>query len=144
MEDHPNFTGVWRADFEQSNLQIEAPKFSEFTIQHEEPVLLLSRIHRAEGYEDAFSLRLSTDGKESVVTKASSVIKCTCVWQGNSLQFLSKILGKGFEATNTVTYTLSEDGQEILADERYEGPPKSYHNVWVLVRQHREGIHVEE
>ena len=135
MIERPNFTGVWRADFDQSNLEIEAPLFSEFTIQHEEPTFLLSRTHRAEGSEDSFSMRLSTDGRESVITKSNAVIRCRCFWEGAALRFESMIAGAGFEAANTVLYSLSEDGREILADERYDGPPKSYHNVWVLVRR---------
>ncbi len=34
-----------------------------------------------------------------------------------------------------VRYSLSPDGSEIVADEIYNGHPKSYHNQWVLVRK---------
>ncbi len=135
MTTHPDFSGVWSADFGRSSLEIQAPTSTEFTIRHEEPSLVLSRTHRAAGYEDTFTLELLTDGREQSIRKGDAEIRCRCTWQGESLRFESRILGGGAEALNIVVYTLSEDGRGIVTDERYSGPDRSYRNRWVLVRR---------
>jgi hypothetical protein len=137
MTDHPDFSGVWWADFGKSTLEIEAPASTLFEIHHDDPVLLITRTHKAEGFEDTISLTLSTDGTESLHHRNKVELRIHCSWQGSSLLCRSKILVGDSEAENTVIYTLSPDGQQILADERYVGPPKDYHNQWVLVRDRR-------
>lgn len=37
--------------------------------------------------------------------------------------------------TNTVRYTLSENGQMLTEDEREVAPDSNEHNVWVLKRE---------
>lgn len=135
MTTRPDFTGLWKVDFKQCKLEIEAPTSSEFSMQHNEPLLSLTRTHKAEGYEDTFSLQLSTDGKETITHKGEMEIRSTCVWQGASLCFRSRIRSPGIEAENVVVYSMSEDRQQITADETFKGPPRNYHNKWVLVRQ---------
>ena len=131
----PNFSGVWQVDFRKSNLEIKAPTSSMFTIQHEDPLLKLTRTHKADGYEDTFSLALSTDGTECISQKGDVEIRSTCVWRDATLCFQSRFLVEGAKAENVVIYSMSEDGQEIVADETFVGPLMSYHNKWVLVRQ---------
>ncbi len=137
MSSKPDFSGTWQVDFRKSRLQIEAPTSSVFKIQHNEPSLTLERTHKAEGYEDTFSLALTTDGSETITHKGEVEIRSTCVWQGRSLRFHSRILAHGAKAENLVIYSMSADGQEIIADETFTGPPKNYDNRWVLVRQSR-------
>lgn len=140
MNEHPDLSGVWHVDFQRSRLEIEAPTSSVFTIQHNDPSLLLTRTHRAEGYEDTASLALSTDGRESVHHKGEVEIRSTCVWQGDSLRFRSEIIAERINALNVVVYTMSSDGREMVADETFTGPPRNYHNEWVLVKQVRTPI----
>ncbi len=138
MNSKPNFTGAWQVDFGRSELEIEAPASSLFEIEHDEPSLALKRTHKAEGYEDTFSLVISTDGRQVVTHRGDVEIRSTCVWQENSLCFRSKIIARGSTAENIVIYSLTEDGNAIVADERFTGPPRSYHNKWVLLRQPKE------
>ncbi len=134
MTRHPDFTGVWRADFNKCSLEIDAPASSVFAIQHNDPFLLLSRTHRAHDYEDTFALELSTDGEEHTIHKQGTELRCRCVWQGASLCFHARFLLDGVEAQNDVSYSMSPDGKEIVADEKFNGPSRNYHNRWVLVR----------
>ncbi|MBZ5638964.1 MAG: hypothetical protein LAO51_09450 [Acidobacteriia bacterium] len=137
MSDQPDFSGIWRADFERSRLEIEVPSSTVIRIEHEEPAFVLTRTHAAGDVRDVFSVRLVTDGRETVSRKDSAEILTRCAWEGASLSFHSRILSGGTEATNVVVYKLSPDGGELVADETYQGPPKSYHNTWVLVRDER-------
>jgi hypothetical protein len=41
----------------------------------------------------------------------------------------------GEHGTNTVRYTLSENGQTLTEDEREVSPDSNEHNVWVLKRE---------
>lgn len=135
MIQHPNFSGVWEVDFQKSRLEIEAPSSSTFVMDHKDPALTLTRTHRAEGYEDTITLALSTDGSLCINHKGEVEIRSTCVWQGSALCFRSEVLARGIRAENTVVYEMSDDGREIVADETFQGPPRNYHNRWVLVRK---------
>jgi len=135
MTDHPNFSGIWFADFGRSKLEINAPEATVIQIKHNEPEFLLTRTHEGEDTKDTFTLRLSTDGKVCVHLIGSIEIRAVCVWEGNSLLFTSRIMLEQSQAENMVRYTLSPDGSEIVADETYKGPPQNYHNQWVLVRK---------
>ena len=135
MKNRPNFSGVWCADFRRSKLEIAAPKSTVIQIDHNEPEFLLTRTHEGEDTKDTISLHLSTDGKECVYHKGPLEIRSVCVWEGDSLLFTSRIMSGQSQAENIVWYALSPDGSEIVADETYNGPPKSYHNQWVLVRK---------
>lgn len=134
MKDHPDFSGVWCADFKRSKLEIEAPASTTFQMNHEDPFLLVNRMHKAKDFEDQVALQHRTDGKETLFCKGNLEIRIICSWKGTSLVCCSRFMVGESEAENVVTYTLSTDGQELLADERYSGPPRSYHNRWVLVR----------
>lgn len=134
MTRRPNFSGIWIVNFAESKLEIEAPESSTFKIRHDEPSFVLTRTHKAKDYEDTFSLEMSTDGKEYNIAKGNIEIRGNCKWQGETLVFQSRLLLGTSEGKNVVQYCLSEDGQQLIADERYEGEPKSYHNVWVLYR----------
>jgi hypothetical protein len=135
MSIHPDFSGTWRADFERSRLEIQPPSSSVFTIRHNDPSLFLTRTHRAEQYEDTFTLPLLTNGQETRTRKGDVQIRCTCIWKGNSLHLDSRVVSCGMESRNAVVYTMSEDGREIVAEETFDGPSSKYHNVWVLVRE---------
>lgn len=138
-ERRPDFSGVWRADLERSRLEIEAPDATIIRIEHEDPSFLLTRTHQAGAVSDTLSLSLSTDGSECVADREGTSIRSRCEWRGSSLRFHSILRRGEVAATNLVVYTMSSDGREIRADERYEGPPRSYHNRWVLVRETRGG-----
>lgn len=135
MSDHPDFSGAWRVDFSQSELEIEVPTETMIRIEHKDPLFHLTRTHKSGDYEDTFSIQLSTDGSESVIHKQDIHIRSKCTWQGSSLCFASKILHGASEADNVVVYTLSPDGRQLSADERFSGEPKSYHNRWVCVKE---------
>jgi hypothetical protein len=135
MTDHTNFSGVWRADFQRSKLEIDTPKSTMIQIEHNDPEFLLTRTHEGKDTKDTISLHLSTDGKECIHHKGPMEIRSLCVWEGDSLLFTSRIISGQSQAENNVRYRLSADGSEILANETYNGPPKSYHNQWVLVRK---------
>ncbi len=135
MNDRPNFSGVWCVDFGRSKLEIDAPKSTVIQIEHNEPEFLLTRTHKSENTEDTISLRLSTDGKECVQHKGPLKIRSVCVWEGDSLLFMSRIISGQSRAENIVRYTLSPNGNELMGKETYNGLPRSYHNQWVLIRK---------
>ncbi len=135
MTQRPNFSGIWVADFAQSKLEIEAPESSLFKVRHEDPSFAFSRTHKAKDYENTISLEMSTDGKEFNISKNNIEIRGNCKWQGETLVFESRLLRGSSEGRNVVRYRLSQDGRQITADERYDGEPKSYHNIWVLNRK---------
>lgn len=135
MTQRPNFSGIWVVNFAESKLEIEAPESSLFEIRHDDPSFVLSRTHKAKDYEDTFSLEMSTDGKEFNTSKRNIEIRGNCKWQGEILVFESRLLWGTSEGKNVVRYRLSQDGRQLTADERYDGEPKSYHNLWVLNRE---------
>jgi hypothetical protein len=119
MLDRPNFSGVWRADFKRSNLEIESPQSTVIKIEHKDPQFYLTRTHSASGAEDTLQLRLTTDGQEHIHFIGDVEIRSRCVWDDDTLVFISRLNRTGFDAENVVRYRLEQDGKEIVADEVY-------------------------
>ncbi len=137
MTQRPNFSGIWVVNFKESKLEIEAPESSLFNIRNDDPLIVLSRTYKAKDYEDTFSLEMSTDGKEFDTSKSNIEIRGNCTWQGDTLIFESRLLRGNSEGKNVVRYRLSQDGRQLTADERYDGEPQSYHNLWILNRKNK-------
>jgi len=130
----PNFSGTWRANFAKSKLQIQQPESTVFTLDHREPVFILSRTHTFAGKSDTWGIELTTDGKEIVKREAGRTIRARLAWEGHSLVFDVKLdlpEGKGHDK---VKYSLSRDGKTFTAHESYRDPQHAYDNVWVFDR----------
>ena len=135
MPNRPNFSGVWHADFKRSQLEIQSPQSTVIKKEHDDPQFILTRTHSANGANDTFQVKLTTDGQEHIYFMGDMEVHSNCVWDDDSLVFKSRLHRAGFDAENVVRYTLEQEGTEIIADEVYSGAPKSYHNKWVLIKE---------
>lgn len=131
----PDFTGTWRFNPDKSSLQIPAPEYTSFEIEHREPRFHLERTHVFGGNRDIFSIDLMTNGEAVVQAHAGFEIHASLHWEGETLMFESKLKREGEQATNIVRYSLSDDGQNFIAAEQFCGNEYSYENTWVFDRQ---------
>lgn len=135
MLNRPNFSGVWHADFKRCQLEIQSPQSTVIKIEHNDPQFNLTRTHSANDAEDTLLVKLTTDGQEHIHFIGDVEVRSRCFWEDDTLVFVSRLNRTGFEAENVVRYKLEKEGREILADEVYNGAPKSYHNKWVLIKE---------
>ncbi len=131
----PDFSGTWKLNLAKSKLETPPPDSSMFTIDHKEPQFRLKRTHVFRGKADTWSIDLTTDGKEVVQKDSSGDFHVRLRWEGSTLIFDSYWMVGTAKATNVVVYSLLADGSVFTADERFAGPRRQYHNVWVFDRQ---------
>jgi hypothetical protein len=130
----PDLSGRWRLNHARSALQIPAPDESVFVIDHREPMLHLERTHVAGGQRGTFAIRLTTDGSEAVLDSGGLRLRARVFWEGDTLVLDSHVARGGKEGSNYVRYSLSEDGEALVAEERFRSAEVSYDNVWWLDR----------
>lgn len=131
----PNFSGTWEFNSSRSTLEIPAPDSTTIVIEHNEPGFHLKRTHVFGGNSDTFSLELSTDGKTVELNHAGLAIRASLRWDNITLVFDTTLNRNGEPATNTVRYQLSNDGQVLLAEERFRSDSLNYDNRWAFDRQ---------
>jgi hypothetical protein len=131
----PNFTGTWKFNPAKSSLQIPVPESTTFVIEHSEPRFRLERTHVFAGKSDTFSIDLTTNGKAVVRAHAGLEIDASLRWEGDTLVFDSRLKREGEQATNTVRYSLSADGQTFIAEEQLRSKEQSHDNKWVFDKQ---------
>ncbi|MEW6732759.1 MAG: hypothetical protein AB1489_15645 [Acidobacteriota bacterium] len=131
----PNFTGVWKFNPTKSVLQIPAPDSTIFLIEHQEPVLHISRTHIVGEKSDTFTLDLTTDGKEVILDLDDLWVQARTYWDGEILVFDTNLVRAGKEATNLVRYKLADTLDMLIAEERLQSKELSYNNIWVLDKQ---------
>ncbi len=135
--DKPDFSGDWVFNAEKSKLQIQVKlESATFTIDHKEPDFRFSRLFVIDGKDDAYSYKLTTDGKEKVEEQPNRTNTSRLYWDGDVLVFDVRIVLKdGREATNVVRYSLRDGGRTFVAEEKFRGPVLKYDNLWVADRK---------
>jgi hypothetical protein len=130
--DKSNFTGTWIFNPHTSSLEIPPPSASTFHIKHDEPNFHLSRTHVFNGKSDTWEIDLVTDGKHEVIERNSHYTARTRIyWEGRSLVLDMKMETKnGESASNLVKYSLADDGNTLIALERYS--TEKHLNKWVF------------
>ena len=131
----PNFTGTWKFNQSKSALQIPAPESTTFVIAHSEPHFHLQRTHVFDGNSDTFSIDLTTDGKVVVIHHGGFEMHARADWEGEALVFYSTLERGGEQATNIVRYSLADDGQTFIAEERFQSQAHQHENKWVFDKQ---------
>jgi hypothetical protein len=131
----PNFTGTWRFNAEKSMLQIPAPEYAVFVIEHDDPCFCLDRTHAIGGKTDTLSITLNIDGAPVVTSRDGLEIHSTLHWEDDALVFISTFPGHDDQASNTVRYRLDDAGRTLIAKERLRSSRLNYDNVWVFGRE---------
>jgi hypothetical protein len=131
----PDFSGTWKLSLAKSKFESPHPDSSMFQVDHREPQFHIKRTHVVRGKEYPWSIDLTTDGKEAVQKDSNGDFHVRLRWEGATLIFDSYWMVGAAKATNVVVYSLSPDGSVFTADERFTGPRRQYHNVWVFDRQ---------
>ena len=130
----PDFTGAWTFNHGRSALEIPPPDSTIFVIEHREPRFHLSRTHVVGTTSDTFSIDLTTDGEEVVRVERGLEIHARAYWDGDTLVFDAAFSRQGVPATNSVRYSLTDDGRTFVAEEHFRSEQHRYDNTWVFDR----------
>src|SRR5512145_2125397 len=113
----PNFTGTWRFNQSKSTLQTPSPESSVFVIEHNEPHFRLERTHVVGGNSDTLTIDLATNGEVVTLNVGGIETHASLRWEDAALVFDCKFSWEGEPATNTVRYTITDDGKTFIAEE---------------------------
>jgi len=128
----PNYSGRWQFDATASALQIEAPDAVTFVVDHHEPVFRLERSLTFGDKTDTFAIVLTVDAENPPFSRGDATLYASLRWDGDELEFLTRIVRGNAEATNSVRYRLEEEGALLVAAESFRSRDLDYDNRWVL------------
>jgi hypothetical protein len=135
----PPFTGVWKLDLHLSKIESKhPPSASTAKIRYDGKVWHFSRTHHfSDGKADTWSTTMIVDSKSPRIQRFPPITSTSRITRDGSALVLNEELraDSGEHGTNTVRYTLSEDGQMLTEDEHEVSPDSNEHNVWVLKRE---------
>ena len=133
-DERPNFSGRWNFSADDSALQIAQPDDVEVVIEHKDSSFRLARTLTFGDRRDEFELALTIGDEAKQLARGNAVLYPAIQWDGEQLEFLTKIVKEDDESTNKVRYHLEKDGTVMIADEQYRGPELSYDNRWVFTK----------
>jgi len=135
----PNLTGTWIFSAQKSTLKIDPP--TSMTLHIDQSDAQISFV-RSQAYgEQKFDWKLETvaDGQKEVVQESSAYkTNVRVYWEGASLVLDQRITASdGTQATDTVTYSLADNGRVLQAVERQTtvGGKGSTTNKWIYEKQ---------
>ena len=132
----PDFSGTWVLDLSRSSLEIMIPDSSIFVIDHREPILIGERTHFLDGVSNTSSgSEATTDSVLTVLQAGDLEIQTRVYWDGQTLVLAQEWSQGGVPVTNLVRYTLADEGQTLIADERMSAGDDDHHNVWTFRRR---------
>ncbi len=131
----PDFSGDYVLNKEKSKLQVR--QFAELEkatvkIVHKGDSFAFNRVFTSKGKEDPLSYRLTIGDKELASEEDGMKQFSRLYWDADTLVFVTRMLAPRGEATNTVRYTLEDNGRVLRALETFRGPRLSYENVWLF------------
>ncbi len=131
----PNFTGHWTLNQQKSKLQIPPPTSSMFDIDHSDLKFRLQRTLVFGEQSNTITLDLIIDGQEHVHEIAGVKARIRLYWDEDTLVGDMKVAAADDEGTNVVPYSLDNEGETLVANERFRSTKQNYDNVWVLDKQ---------
>ena len=136
----PNLTGTWIYDAKKSVLKIPGPTAMTLQIEQADPNISFARTQTYGDQNFDWKLQTTTDGQKDVEeTSPTGVTTNTHVsWQGNALVLDQKISATdGTRIYDVVTYTLEDNGNALVANERQtaEHGKGATVNKWVYDRK---------
>jgi hypothetical protein len=134
----PDLSGTWVFNAHKSSLEVAPPSKMTLQIKQKDPQLQLVRTQAYGDQSDTWKLDITVDGAKDVVQKSPLYTSHSRMyWQGSSLVLDEKIVaGDGTQATDLVTYSLSDDGRTLQAVERQATPgAKPATSTWVYDKQ---------
>ncbi|MBV8819118.1 MAG: hypothetical protein JO022_12225 [Acidobacteriaceae bacterium] len=112
--DRPNFSGVWKLMVDKSDFGVLPPPESRIdTIEHNEPVVKLSRDEKGPQGAQKYVFSTSNDGKEVVNQISGIEARVTANWEGPNLVSNIKLKLPDADITIKQVSSLSADGKTL-------------------------------
>lgn len=115
----PDFSGVWRANLENSTLLRPKPQAMSASIQHAEPELRIEMVlTKPDGTVVRTASRFLTTGEEVTNPVYSTRMRSRCEWMERELLVESWVSLRGRDWHTRDFWSLSEDGQTLTMQHR--------------------------
>lgn len=115
----PDFSGVWRANLENSTLLRPKPQAMSASIHHAEPELRIEMVlTKPDGTVVRTASRFLTTGEEVTNPVYSTGMRSRCEWMERELLVESWVSLRGRDWHTRDFWSLSEDGQTLTMEHR--------------------------
>lgn len=115
----PDFSGVWRANLENSTLLRPKPQAMSASIHHAEPELRIEMVlTKPDGTVVRTASRFLTTGEEVTNPVYSTGMRSRCEWMETELLVESWVSLRGRDWHTRDFWSLSEDGQTLTMEHR--------------------------
>jgi hypothetical protein len=135
----PPFSGTWVLNMQRSKVEAAHPPVSsEPMILYDGKTWHFKRTHRnAAGKVDLWSIELVVGSSKFHVEKEGPLVFHSRMYRdGDALVLAQDITASdGQKAKNTVRYSLEDNGNTLVEDEKEETPAGNETNRWVLERK---------
>ena len=116
----PNFAGTWKMNAGKSDFgQMPAPDSRTDKITHADPDMAVAISSVGERGEFNYTMKYSTDGKETSNSIRDNPFKSVAKWDGDALMIDSKGSFGGNDVTIKAKWTLSEDGKTLTINSHF-------------------------
>jgi hypothetical protein len=136
----PTFTGTWTLDLHRTTFEGKAhpPIAAEVVIRYDGTHWYRWRSHTApDGKVDTHDMKLIVDSPKPLVVKQGPLTFYSRITRDGDALILHQdiVANTGEKATNTVRYSLEDDGKTLVEFEEEKTPAGNETNCWVSARK---------
>ena len=134
LAEKPNFSGDWSLNIDKSNLgPMPPPTSMTRKVDHSDPAMSMTQatVGSPQG-DQTFTLKITTDGKESTNEMMGTQAKTKALWEGNTLVINVAFEIQGTEIKLTEKWALSDDGKTLTDNTHFVIPQGEFDLVYVL------------
>jgi hypothetical protein len=132
--DKPNFSGEWSLNLDKSNLgPMPPPTSMTRKVDHADPTMSMTQatVGSPQG-DQTFTLKITTDGKESTNEMMGQQAKTKASWEGNALVINVAFEIGGTEIKLTEKWSLSDDGKTLTDNTHFVIPQGEFDLTYVM------------
>ena len=134
--DQPNFSGDWKLNVDKSTFgEIPPPASGTRTIDHQGTSLSYDVTQSGGTGDQAYTVKLTTNGKETAGDLMGNPAKYAANWDGSTLVIDEKVDFQGNEIAIKDIWTLSEDGKKLTSAAHIVAPQGEFDMTLVFDKQ---------
>jgi hypothetical protein len=132
--DKPNFSGDWTLNMDKSNLgPMPPPQSMTRKVEHNDPSMTMTQatVGSPQG-DQTFTLKISTDGKETTNEMMGTQAKTKATWEGDTLVINVVLEVQGTEVKLTEKWSLTDGGKTLTDNTHFVIPQGEFDLSYVM------------
>jgi hypothetical protein len=135
--DKPNFSGQWALNVDKSNLgPMPPPASMTRKVDHSDPALTMTQaVTGGPQGDQTFTLKCTTDGKETSNEFMGTQAKTSATWEGENLVITMKADFQGTPITLVEKWSLSDGGKTLTDSTHIVAPQGEFDVTYVMEKK---------